>query len=58
VLEWGVGRSLCAFRLTVTDGTYEHDCLALVRVHTEATVHLPQILLDTDARNAGCAGYQ
>jgi PKD repeat protein len=37
--------------LTVTDGTYEDDCLALVRVHTERTVHLPQLLLDTDAKN-------
>ena len=37
--------------LTVTDGTYEDDCLALVRVHTEQTVGLPQLLLDTDAKN-------
>jgi len=37
--------------LTVTDGTYEHSCLALVRVHTEQTVRLPQVLLDTDAKN-------
>jgi chitodextrinase len=38
-------------KLTVTDGTYEDDCLALVRVHTDRTVRLPQLLLDTDAKN-------
>jgi PKD repeat protein len=37
--------------LTVTDGKYADACLALVRVHTEQTVRLPQLLLDTDAKN-------
>ena len=37
--------------LTVTDGTYADTCPALVRVHTEQTVGLPQLLLDTDAKN-------
>ncbi len=37
--------------LTVTDGTYTDTCPALVRVHTEQTVRLPQLLLDTDAKN-------
>ena len=37
--------------LTVSDGAREHDCLALVRAHTEHTVRLPQLLLDTDAKN-------
>jgi hypothetical protein len=37
--------------LTVTDGTYADTCPALVRVHTEETVGLPQLLLDTDAKN-------
>ncbi len=37
--------------LTVTDGTYKDACLSLVRVHTEQTLGLPQVLLDTDAKN-------
>jgi hypothetical protein len=37
--------------LTATDGRHTHRCLALVRAHTEATRHLPQVLLDTDAKN-------
>ena len=37
--------------LTATDGRYTHRCLALARAHTEATRHLPQVLLDTDAKN-------
>jgi PKD repeat protein len=37
--------------LTVTDGTYTDTCPALVRVHTAETVRLPQLLLDTDAKN-------
>jgi PKD repeat protein len=37
--------------LTVTDGAYADTCPVLVRVHTEETVGLPQLLLDTDAKN-------
>lgn len=37
--------------LTATDGSHTHRCLALVRAHTEATRHLPQVVLDTDAKN-------
>ena len=37
--------------LTATDGRYTNRCLVLVRAHTEATRHLPQVLLDTDAKN-------
>jgi chitodextrinase len=38
-------------RLTASSGEQQDDCLALVRAHTEATRHLPQVLLDTDAKN-------
>lgn len=38
-------------RVTASDGRYQDSCLALVRAHTEATRHLPQVLLDTDAKN-------
>ena len=38
-------------RLTASDGRYEDDCLAIVRAHSPATVGLPQIVLDTDAKN-------
>lgn len=38
-------------RLTVSDGKYEDDCLAIVRVHTEQTLHVPQVFLDTDQKN-------
>ncbi|MBE0540042.1 MAG: PKD domain-containing protein [Verrucomicrobia bacterium] len=37
--------------LTATDGRYTNRCLALLRAHTETTRHLPQVLLDTDAKN-------
>jgi hypothetical protein len=37
--------------LTATDGRYTNRCQALLRAHTEATRHLPQVLLDTDAKN-------
>ncbi len=37
--------------LTVTDGQYADTCPALIRVHTEQTLDLPQVLLDTDAKN-------
>ncbi len=38
-------------RLTATDGRYQDDCLAIVRAHTAQTLRLPQIVLDTDAKN-------
>ena len=37
--------------LKVTDGEYTDTCPALVRVHNDRTVGLPQVLLDTDAKN-------
>ncbi|UCG59909.1 MAG: PKD domain-containing protein [Phycisphaerales bacterium] len=38
-------------KLSVSDGTYSDDCLAIVRAHTEDTLHLPQVVLDTDQKN-------
>ena len=38
-------------KLTVADGTYSDDCLLLLRVHSEETVHVPQVVLDTDQKN-------
>ncbi len=40
-----------AVRLKVSDGTYEDETSALLRVHTPETVHVPQVVLDTDAKN-------
>jgi PKD repeat protein len=37
--------------LKVSDGTYFDECLALVRVHTDETLGIPQVLLDTDQKN-------
>ncbi|MBE0534775.1 MAG: nucleoside hydrolase, partial [Phycisphaerae bacterium] len=37
--------------LTVKAGAYSHSCWALVRAHTAETVGVPQLLLDTDAKN-------
>jgi chitodextrinase/inosine-uridine nucleoside N-ribohydrolase len=37
--------------LTVSDGMYSDKCLALVRVHTDETLSIPQVLLDTDQKN-------
>ena len=37
--------------LKVSDGTYSDECLALVRVHTDETLSIPQVLLDTDQKN-------
>ncbi len=34
--------------LTVSNGTGSNSCSALVRVHTPATVNVPQVLLDSD----------
>ena len=38
-------------KLTVSDGKYEVDCLAIVRAHTDQTLHVPQVFLDTDQKN-------
>jgi len=38
-------------KLTVSDGAESDTCSAIVRVHTEKTRRLPQVLLDTDAKN-------
>ena len=37
--------------LTVSDGKHSHTGMAIVRVHTPDTVHLPQVHLDTDQKN-------
>ena len=37
--------------LKVSDGTYSDECLALIRVHTDETLSIPQVLLDTDQKN-------
>jgi len=37
--------------LRVSDGTYSDECLALIRVHTDETLDIPQVLLDTDQKN-------
>jgi len=37
--------------LTVSDGTYSDECLVLIRVHTDETLSIPQVLLDTDQKN-------
>jgi len=37
--------------LTVSDATYSDECLALIRVHTDETLSIPQVLLDTDQKN-------
>lgn len=37
--------------LRAKDGSSERTSSVILRVHTPQTVHLPQILLDTDARN-------
>ena len=38
-------------KLTVSDGTHSDDGLAIVRVHTPETLHVPQVVLDTDQKN-------
>ena len=38
-------------RLTVSDGTYRNETMALIRAHTAQTVHIPQVFLDTDQKN-------
>lgn len=37
--------------LKVSDGTYLDECFALIRVHTDETLGIPQVLLDTDQKN-------
>jgi hypothetical protein len=37
--------------LTVSDGKHRHTGLAVVRVHTPQTLHVPQVHLDTDQKN-------
>jgi hypothetical protein len=37
--------------LTVSDGKHRHTSLAIVRVHTPETLHVPQVHLDTDQKN-------
>ena len=37
--------------LTVSDGQYTDPCLAIVRAHTAETLHIPQVVLDTDQKN-------
>jgi inosine-uridine nucleoside N-ribohydrolase len=37
--------------LTVSDGRHRHTGMAIVRVHTPQTLHLPQVHLDTDQKN-------
>ena len=37
--------------LTVSDGMYSDECFMLVRVHTDETLSIPQVLLDTDQKN-------
>jgi len=38
-------------KLTVSDGKYSDECLAILRAHTSKTVHVPQVVLDTDQKN-------
>lgn len=38
-------------KLAVSDDRYEDDGLAIVRAHTEQTLHVPQVFLDTDQKN-------
>jgi len=38
-------------KLTVSDGEFSDHCLAIVRAHTRDTLHVPQVLLDTDQKN-------
>jgi len=38
-------------KLTVSTSKYTGQCLALVRVHTRETLHVPQVVLDTDQKN-------
>lgn len=37
--------------LTVSDGKHKHTGMAIVRVHTPQTLHVPQVHLDTDQKN-------
>ena len=42
---------VCLVQVTAAQGLYSNRCLALVRVHTPETLRVPQVLLDTDAKN-------
>ena len=37
--------------LSVNDGKYEDQCLAIIRAHTTKSLHIPQVVLDTDQKN-------
>jgi acetyl esterase/lipase len=37
--------------LTVSDGSYTHDCAVFIRAHDADTRDVPQLLLDTDQKN-------
>jgi inosine-uridine nucleoside N-ribohydrolase/chitodextrinase len=37
--------------LTVSDGMYSDKCFAIIRAHTQETLRVPQVLLDTDQKN-------
>jgi chitodextrinase len=38
-------------KLTVADDKYSDDCLLIVRAHSEDTLRVPQVVLDTDQKN-------
>ncbi len=38
-------------KLTVSDGQYSDECRAIVRAHTDETLNVPQVALDTDQKN-------
>jgi len=38
-------------KLTAADDKYSDDCLLILRVHSEDTLHVPQVVLDTDQKN-------
>lgn len=38
-------------RLDASDGEYQDSCHAIVRAHAPETLHLPQVVLDTDQKN-------
>ena len=37
--------------LTVSDGRFSDEAFIIIRVHTAETLHVPQVLLDTDQKN-------
>ena len=38
-------------KFSASDGQHRDECLAIVRVHTPETLHVPQVFLDTDQKN-------